>query len=85
MKKLIIKNKEYRLEDIFSFSKAGNYKISLSKEAEEKIIKSRKLVDKKSMHDQPIYGINTGFGKLSTIKIKNADISKLQKNLILSI
>jgi histidine ammonia-lyase len=34
--------------------------------------------------DQAVYGINTGFGKLSTIRIASADLAKLQRNLILS-
>jgi histidine ammonia-lyase len=34
--------------------------------------------------DVPVYGINTGFGKLATIKIAPADVATLQRNLILS-
>ncbi|BBL53342.1 histidine ammonia-lyase [Bartonella quintana] len=33
---------------------------------------------------QPVYGINTGFGKLASIKIDANDVSVLQRNLILS-
>src|SRR5688500_7656895 len=32
----------------------------------------------------PVYGINTGFGKLASIKIDAADVGTLQRNLILS-
>jgi len=32
----------------------------------------------------PVYGINTGFGKLASIKIDRADVATLQRNLILS-
>lgn len=32
----------------------------------------------------PVYGINTGFGKLASIKIDAADVAILQRNLILS-
>ncbi|MDR9772786.1 histidine ammonia-lyase [Rhizobium hidalgonense] len=32
----------------------------------------------------PVYGINTGFGKLASIKIDSADVATLQRNLILS-
>jgi histidine ammonia-lyase len=32
----------------------------------------------------PVYGVNTGFGKLASIKIESADVAKLQRNLILS-
>jgi histidine ammonia-lyase len=32
----------------------------------------------------PVYGINTGFGKLASIRINPADVATLQRNLILS-
>ncbi|MDW6020861.1 histidine ammonia-lyase [Mesorhizobium sp. BAC0120] len=34
--------------------------------------------------DAPVYGVNTGFGKLASIKIKAGDTATLQRNLILS-
>lgn len=34
--------------------------------------------------DTPVYGVNTGFGKLASIKIKTEDTAALQRNLILS-
>jgi len=32
----------------------------------------------------PVYGVNTGFGKLAALKIEQADTARLQRNLILS-
>ena len=34
--------------------------------------------------EHPIYGVNTGFGKLASLKIAPEDIATLQRNLILS-
>jgi histidine ammonia-lyase len=34
--------------------------------------------------DEPVYGINTGFGKLATVRIEAADLQTLQRNLVLS-
>lgn len=34
--------------------------------------------------NMPVYGINTGFGKLASIRIDSADVATLQRNLILS-
>ena len=34
--------------------------------------------------EAPVYGINTGFGKLASIRIAPADVATLQRNLILS-
>jgi histidine ammonia-lyase len=33
---------------------------------------------------EPVYGINTGFGKLASVRIGNADLATLQRNLVLS-
>lgn len=32
----------------------------------------------------PVYGINTGFGKLASVRIESADLETLQRNLVLS-
>jgi histidine ammonia-lyase len=33
---------------------------------------------------EPVYGINTGFGKLASVRIGDADLEVLQKNIVLS-
>ncbi len=33
---------------------------------------------------EPVYGINTGFGKLASIRIAPADLAQLQRNIVLS-
>jgi len=33
---------------------------------------------------QPVYGINTGFGKLASVRIGDADLETLQRNIVLS-
>jgi histidine ammonia-lyase len=33
---------------------------------------------------EPVYGINTGFGKLASIRIADADLNRLQRNIVLS-
>ena len=42
------------------------------------------LVAKAAAGDAPIYGVNTGFGKLASIKIASTDTATLQRNLVLS-
>jgi len=32
----------------------------------------------------PVYGINTGFGKLASVRIEDADLARLQRNIVLS-
>ena len=33
---------------------------------------------------EPVYGINTGFGKLAGVRIEAADLATLQRNIVLS-
>ncbi|MDE1950242.1 MAG: aromatic amino acid lyase, partial [Burkholderiales bacterium] len=33
---------------------------------------------------EPVYGINTGFGKLASVRIENQDLERLQRNIVLS-
>jgi histidine ammonia-lyase len=33
---------------------------------------------------EPVYGINTGFGRLASVRIDDADLERLQRNLVLS-
>ena len=62
-----------------------NRQISLSEEAEQRIAKCRTYLDRKmASHDEPIYGINTGFGALYDKSISNTDLGKLQENLVKS-
>jgi len=60
-------------------------KLKLSKEASEKISKCRAYLDNRMQNqDQPIYGINTGFGALHNVKISKDQLTKLQENLVTS-
>ncbi|WP_396188909.1 histidine ammonia-lyase [Flavobacterium sp.] len=60
-------------------------KLALSEEAKVNIAKCRQyLDDKMQIQQEPIYGINTGFGSLCNVKISNENLSKLQENLMKS-
>ena len=60
-------------------------KIELSSKSEKKVIECRNYLDEKMKNsDDPIYGINTGFGSLCNHKISDDDLGKLQKNLVIS-
>lgn len=62
-----------------------NKRIELSKEAQDKILACRKYLDDKiKTQNQPIYGINTGFGSLCDVKISNENLTHLQENLVMS-
>jgi len=59
-------------------------KVSASEMSLEKVIESRNAVEKILQEGRTIYGINTGFGKLSEVRIGEKDTEQLQVNLIRS-
>ena len=64
---------------------SGNKKLALSEEAKNNITACRDYLDKKmASQKEPIYGINTGFGSLCNVTIPDADLEKLQQNLVMS-
>ncbi|ALC89268.1 histidine ammonia-lyase [Bacillus sp. FJAT-18017] len=60
----------------------GMAKVAISEEAKGRIRKSRERIEKQLKEGQIVYGVNTGFGKLSDIEIREEDIEKLQLNLL---
>ena len=81
--KIIIDGKSLTLEQIEYFLHE-NPDIALSKESVQKIKKSRALVEKWVSREESIYGVTTGFGEFSNVRISKENIQKLQENLILS-
>jgi histidine ammonia-lyase len=49
-----------------------------------RIAESAASVSRILARHEPIYGVNTGFGKLASIRIADADLATLQRNIVLS-
>ena len=45
---------------------------------------SAALIERIVLQDAPVYGVNTGFGKLASIRIDAGDLTQLQRNIVLS-
>ena len=58
--------------------------VALDADARPSIEASAALIARAAAGDQPAYGVNTGFGKLASVRIAPADTETLQRNLILS-
>ncbi len=43
-----------------------------------------RTIDRIVADGEPVYGINTGFGKLASVRIDSADLATLQRNIVLS-
>jgi histidine ammonia-lyase len=59
-------------------------RVFLSDKAREKIRNCRRILEEIIENGGVVYGINTGFGALSNIKISNENLKRLQLNLIRS-
>ena len=69
-----------QLKDIWS----NNHPVVLDASAHAGITAAQALVTKAANGDEAVYGVNTGFGKLASVKIAAKDVATLQRNLILS-
>ena len=45
---------------------------------------SAKAVERILARGEPVYGINTGFGKLASVRIETAQLAQLQRNIVIS-
>jgi histidine ammonia-lyase len=71
------------LEDLVAIARRGAL-IRLSEEAEERMVKSRSLVEKWLREGRIIYGVTTGFGALSNVIIPVEEVELLQQNVLMS-
>lgn len=63
----------------------GTAKVALDEAVRETIEGCRRYLDDKiEREENPIYGINTGFGSLCDVSISKSDLNQLQENLVMS-
>jgi len=58
--------------------------VALDPECGPRVAASAAAVQRIVARGEPVYGVNTGFGKLSTVRIEAADLTRLQRNIVLS-
>ena len=69
-----------QLEDIYWNQSA----IKLDRSCRPVVANAASCIANAALGNRPVYGVNTGFGKLASMKIEPGDTAQLQKNLILS-
>lgn len=79
-----IKGEGLTIQDVWVIAYEPQTKMTLASEAKTKMQESRKYIEGKIAQGETMYGVNTGFGAFSSVKISQADIVQLQKNLIRS-
>ena len=58
--------------------------VALDPECGPRVAASAAAVERIVARGEPVYGVNTGFGKLSTVRIAADDLRTLQRNIVLS-
>src|SRR5215813_14283804 len=82
-RRLLLDGDTLTLEEIREVA-TGHAQVELAPAALERVERARDLVDRTAAGDVPTYGINTGFGTLSEVRIDRKDLRTLQRNLLLS-
>src|SRR6266436_4190313 len=62
----------------------GDETVQISSFTHPQILASRKLIEQIVTRDVVVYGVNTGFGKLSDVRIPQGELRQLQLNLVRS-
>jgi len=81
--KVLIGIPRLKLEDIYNVSFNGA-KVDIHPSAVNKINKASRFLSKQVLAEKTIYGVNTGFGLLSNVKISDQKIEELQYRLLRS-
>ena len=59
-------------------------KVELAAQAQERMLASRAVIERLIASDHAVYGVNTGFGKMASVRISREQIGELQVNLVRS-
>ena len=58
--------------------------VELGANARRRVAESQELIDDVVAHGGTVYGVNTGFGQLASVRIGNDELAHLQENLVRS-
>jgi histidine ammonia-lyase len=71
------------LKDLYAVALSGAT-VQVAPVARERMNDSRAVIERLMASEAPVYGVNTGFGKMATVRISSAEIRHLQLNLVRS-
>jgi histidine ammonia-lyase len=81
--KLIIDGDTLTIDEAYAVA-VDRLRVGLSPRARERMVKTRAVVDDIVAGDAAVYGVTTGFGKLSEVAIPREKLAQLQVNLVRS-
>jgi histidine ammonia-lyase len=80
---ITLNGQQLTLQQIADVAK-GREQVVLADEARARVEQARRVVQDIVTEGRTVYGVNTGFGKLSDVSIDQADLVQLQLNLVRS-
>ena len=80
---IVLNGSSLTLADVAAIAD-GHEPIALAPDAAERVDRARAVVDRKAQGDEPVYGINTGFGALAETAVPRDALDQLQINLLRS-
>jgi histidine ammonia-lyase len=81
---LILDGESLAIEDVARASERKETEFRISDEAQERVGRSRQLVEQWVERGETIYGVTTGFGEFANVRIPREDLRTLQQNLLRS-
>jgi histidine ammonia-lyase len=83
MRRILLDGSSLTLEDLLAIAD-DEATVALAPDAAARVDGSRAIVDRQALDDEPVYGINTGFGALAETRIPHEALGALQVNLLRS-
>ncbi len=80
---LVLDGQALALDDVSSVARTGRA-VHLGAGAQTAMQAARQLLERRAKETEPIYGVNTGFGSLASVRIEPQAIREVQRNLIRS-
>ncbi|MDG2030763.1 MAG: histidine ammonia-lyase [Phycisphaerales bacterium] len=82
-KTVVLDGRPLRVEDVVAVAR-HRARVELASEAREQVVAARALVASAADAADPVYGLNTGFGSLSKIRIELEQVREIQRNIVRS-
>lgn len=80
---VVLDGRSLTVADVVAVARGGAT-VSTDAGARKRLAASREVVDRAVAQGTTVYGVNTGFGKLASVRIAAGDVLRLQRNLIIS-
>ncbi len=84
MDTLLLDGASLTIESLAHAVSQPTVRIALTKESRTAVMASRTAVERWISEKRVVYGMTTGFGEFANVAISQADVEKLQENLIIS-